>query len=424
MAIQIDIEKEKKNAALTFKRAFEEQYIDVISEGRYFVPKHSTHSPDGVYTILRETDDLESLELDRSEPDTGKLGPDSEDRLGTFSEAQSYLRKVQDKLVESGTSWIHQNNFDIEGELRNDKFKSVHLDKVVDYWPVGHQLLTASCVGWTMAGILEYHGHRMRHLGRYAIDWRSPLTLDLTAQSPHSTLQNIVIEDRLSPRFFWTMAKEYDGRVRLSGVMDDRCGTRMECAMKALKKTPLIAFESQVPFAFHTLFPFYHSDSLITLTHRPNFLVARNIFKLFDCEKASQPTCMATCDDWNKLHDLIQDWILWMGPLAIEFDSEWTYRKIGIDSQNGADPCIVLDQRVHDRVSEEGSSIENDELETYNHAVLLTGYSRSEESGKVIYRFKNSYGAQWGDQGYFEMTKAYFESSVISVMCIGDYDID
>ncbi len=38
-----------------------------------------------------------------------------------------------------------------------------------------------------------------------------------------------------------------------------------------------------------------------------------------------------------------------------------------------------------------------------NHAVLATGYG--EENGKVFWNIKNSWGATWGNAGFFKMER-------------------
>lgn len=54
-------------------------------------------------------------------------------------------------------------------------------------------------------------------------------------------------------------------------------------------------------------------------------------------------------------------------------------------------------------------------FELTNHAVLLVGYGRCHKTGQKYWIVKNSWGAQWGEDGYFRIRRGSDECAIESI---------
>ncbi|XP_047248200.1 dipeptidyl peptidase 1 [Girardinichthys multiradiatus] len=54
-------------------------------------------------------------------------------------------------------------------------------------------------------------------------------------------------------------------------------------------------------------------------------------------------------------------------------------------------------------------------FEVTNHAVLLVGYGRCHKTGQKYWIVKNSWGAQWGEEGYFRILRGRDECAIESI---------
>jgi C1A family cysteine protease len=99
------------------------------------------------------------------------------------------------------------------------------VDLRADWWKIGNQELTGSCVGWASTdGLVRYHMVKESRLGP---------------------------DERLSPRFTWMASKETDEFTSRPETFVEGAGTSLKAAMEILKKYGAVP-ESLVPFHIQT----------------------------------------------------------------------------------------------------------------------------------------------------------------------------
>ena len=54
----------------------------------------------------------------------------------------------------------------------------------------------------------------------------------------------------------------------------------------------------------------------------------------------------------------------------------------------------------------------SDQINAINHAAVVVGWGEDEESGKPYFLIKNSYGQDWGENGYARLEMAYDGDSI------------
>jgi cathepsin C len=103
-------------------------------------------------------------------------------------------------------------------------------------------------------------------------------------------------------------------------------------------------------------------------------------------------------------HEHIQRELVTNGPLVLSFEpkEDFMYYKAGLYRS--------------------GSNKIHQEWEQVDHAVLLIGMGQ--ESGQPYWTMQNSWGSEWGEQGYFRMARGIDESGCESIAVAADVEQD
>jgi hypothetical protein len=205
------------------------------------------------------------------------------------------------------------------------------LDLRADWWPVGDQGPTGSCVGWATAeGVLRWH---LVKAGR--------LPKDRT----------------LSPRFIWMGAKETDEFNQCPTTFIEMEGTSLKAALDVTRKFGAVTVE---------VLPF--DGSLFQGEVETFYAIAAKlrIASYFNLGPAGAP--------WRS-------WLAHNGPILT---------RLGVD-KTWAD------------ATNNGGNLDTYQPGTIRggHAVAVVGYT----ADRFIIR--NSWGSEWGDQGYAYASEAY-----------------
>lgn len=88
------------------------------------------------------------------------------------------------------------------------------------------------------------------------------------------------------------------------------------------------------------------------------------------------------------------------GPIAVSFEvyNDFSQYKGGIYHHTGI-----------------GLRSKFDPFHLTNHAVLAVGYGADKKTGEKYWIVKNSWGAQWGENGYFRIRRGTDECSIESI---------
>ncbi|MCJ8739799.1 hypothetical protein PDJAM_G00051420 [Pangasius djambal] len=99
------------------------------------------------------------------------------------------------------------------------------------------------------------------------------------------------------------------------------------------------------------------------------------------------------CNEAAMMAELVRD-----GPMGVAFEvySDFMHYKEGIYHHTGLRDSI-------------------NPFELTNHAVLLVGYGRSQETGEKYWIVKNSWGTGWGEDGYFRIRRGSDECAIESI---------
>lgn len=214
------------------------------------------------------------------------------------------------------------------------------VDLRADWWPVGDQGQTGSCVGWAAGdGVMRYQLVKAQKLGK---------------------------DRTLSVRFIWMASKEFDEFDDRPTSFVEMAGTSLKAALDVCRKYGTI--ESG-------LLPLKINEAMYSGPEIFLFVVAAQ-------RKAQSYINMArNTADWKS-------WLASSGPVLVGLNVDDNF--LNLTAGNA-----VLDAYLPPPPDKPAG-----------HAVCLVGYR---EDGTFIVR--NSWGSDWGDQGFAYVTQNYIEKA-------------
>jgi hypothetical protein len=223
------------------------------------------------------------------------------------------------------------------------------------WWDIGNQGETGSCVGWAVAdSVLRWHFVEAGRLPE---------------------------EKHLSARFMWMAAKETDDDTREPTTFIEYAETKIEAGLK-IAKTFGIVDEDTLPF----------SPTVMYAGDVADFYNRASQFKIADYKSLLAPNEESILDS-----NLVCKWLAENkqqggGPIVVRM---------------GTDPAFISakkDSSILERFDAREAASRKD------HCAALIGYYT--EGDKKFFILRNSWGPEWGDDGYAYLSKEYLEAAV------------
>lgn len=320
--------------------------------------------------------------------------------------------------------------------------KSVHYDKVMDKKSMVQKVaklnkkLAMLQLGWKARVVPKFVGKTMRQINNYAGIQRTAsmreLSKDLLSQQqskPRSFLQ--VKPVKLPESFDWTNVS--DGSF-LEPVMDQAdCGSCYAAStMRMLSARHKVTTKDPdaLPWSINTPlfcgeynqgckggYPFlmtrWSSDVGLIPATCMRYNTAGSCKLECDLDKLEGKRYRATnhryVGSWygNSTEKEIMEELVHKGPLVLSFEP--------------ADDFMFYSDGVYESAETEKKFAEHlprAEWTRVDHAVLLVGYGV--EDGKKYWKLQNSWGEDWGEDGYFRMIRGVDESGIESIAVAAD----
>ncbi len=219
-----------------------------------------------------------------------------------------------------------------------------HIDLREDWWEVGNQGNTGSCVGWATAdGVLRWHFVKAKRIGEGQ-------------------------KAKLSVRFIWMAAKETDEFLSTPTTFLEGTGTSLKAALNIARNYGA-ATEEMLPFDPEVL---YHGDE-------QEFYARTTTLKISSYINLRPYQQVLPLNEWCT-------WMATQGPILTRLNVDETWMRVSGDGK--------LDHyQLPDPNNPNGYG---------GHAVALVGYG---EDGRLIVR--NSWGDQWGHNGFAYASQEY-----------------
>ncbi len=253
----------------------------------------------------------------------------------------------------------------IEQELR---LNSDWANNIVN-WPIYNQVPTNMCVGFSVgSGLFEFMYNKHLHAPEINI----------------TSTKSFNLEFSVSPRFAYMVAKKYAGKK--NGLpWSDLEPTYIYTAIKGVIKWGLISNEA-FPFKLKTAFlgtsETYSFENKLQRKTFEQFESIHWLVKEYQSKRA---------DFWVEAYPLIINHLLDEGPLVLmlSIDRNW------IELKDTETPYLIdFDQQ----------------FQKSTHSVLLTGVTF--QDGQWWFVVRNSFGENWGKEGFGWLSESYFRSSL------------
>jgi hypothetical protein len=262
------------------------------------------------------------------------------------------------RLLNCGPSKIVRE--DVDQGYRTRGSTTIKFPKKIDlrkaWWDIADQGETGSCVGWAIAdSLLRWHFVEAGRLSK---------------------------KKHLSARFIWMAAKETDDDTKEPTTFIELAITKIEAGLKIAKIFGVID-EKILPFS-------------------PTVMYGDGIAAEF-YDKASQFK--------------IAEYKSLIGPNEEDLlDSNLVCKWLAADKEKGGGPIVVrmgadrafIDAKRNTSVLEKFNAWEAAQYD--DHCAAIVGYYT--EGDKMYFILRNSYGNDWGENGYACLSKEYLEAAV------------
>jgi cathepsin C len=291
-------------------------------------------------------------------------------------------------------------------------------------------------LGWTASSYDKFHGRTPRQLNQFAGVRRARHNSPNVQLFPDQDLKTSFLEKTSKVRHSHSEAQEFDWRKKdgknwlTEVVTQGDCGSCYTIStVHMLTARNRIRVGSTEEPSFSVSFPLYCSEYNQGCDGGYGFLQSKWTEDVGLVPEACSPfsqgggTCSITpgCDLGSKRYrasghhyvggyyggsdaDSIRKELVEKGPVVSSFEpkEDFMYYKSGVYRSAG--------QKIHE------------EWQQVDHAVLLVGYGR--EQSHPYWTMQNSWGSDWGEDGYFRMERGNDESGCESIVVSADVTHD
>lgn len=362
--------KNLPNKALTKQERYGSNYSMNIKNSNKLVPQVGFHSALIQTTQFVKTEQFETIKIVDEIKFNGL-----ENRTKIAYTARS---KTNYELILTAEKKHKGLDFYYPSIIRNLSLpEKWDLSEKTTNWPVLNQYSSSACVGFTIAdGLFNFMCAKNRFEER-------PFLYELEHELDCSVT-------RFSPRYMWQLGKENDNNISpLSSTLHFRIGTDLEKTLDGVFNSKLaheeIDIENELFYPF-----FYFKEEKLNIISNKGFLKA-NV-----SEYVKITDSLSHGYDFNKL----KMWLYVNGPIAVDLKVDNNFNSDYLKNNC----CLV----------------EYDSTNVEFHAMTLVGWKtiRINNKEEKVFKFKNSWGALSGEDGYVYLSESYFQQALLKAFAI------